>query len=165
MQKRLMNVATGLVMVLMVMASVTHAEPLGKSGTGTIHSGWKAIGETIPIGENRSFWTGATWGVSFNDQGKGFLHNVAWHCPSINDIDNDMITTKGSCALTDTDGDKIYLDFTAKGPVGGEFVGRTKMSGGTGKYAGIQGGWDFNCWDAGPDGQLYCHQKYSYKLP
>jgi len=90
---------------------------------------------------------------------------VAWHCPSINDIDNNMINTKGSCALTDTDGDKIYLDFTAKGPVGGEFVGRTKMSSGTGKYTGIQGGWDFNCWDVGTDGQLYCHQKHSYTLP
>ncbi|MDH3604819.1 MAG: hypothetical protein OEU26_34880 [Candidatus Tectomicrobia bacterium] len=61
MQKVLMNVASGLVMSLMVMAAVSvHADPLDKSGTGTIHSGWIATGETTPTGENRMFWTGAT---------------------------------------------------------------------------------------------------------
>ncbi len=75
MKKVRMDVVTGLVISLLVMMSVSaHAAPLEKSGTGTIHSGWRAIGEATPAGENRTFWTGATWGVSFNDRGKGFLH-------------------------------------------------------------------------------------------
>ena len=150
---------------LVLCASDAQAQSLAKSGTGTIHSAYKGEGITTPIGDNRMYWTGAYWGFSFNDEGKGVLHEVAWHCPAITDIHNNRLTTKGTCALTDKDGDKLYSDWTGKGPVGGEFAGKVTLSGGTGKYTGIQGGWDFQCWGVGDDGQLHCRQKYTYKLP
>ena len=160
-------VSAGIVLMvatLSVAVQVAEAQ-LPKSGTGTIHSGWKGMGTTTETGKNRMYWTGAFWGVSFNDEGKGFLHNAAWHCPAITDINNGMMSTKGSCTLTDSDKHKIHVDWTGKGKVGGEFKGDVTMSDGTGKYTGIQGGWDFRCMGVGPDGQLYCHQKYNYKLP
>jgi hypothetical protein len=149
---------------LSVAVQVAEAQ-LPKSGTGTIHSAYKGDGTTTETGKNRMYWTGAHWGFSFNDKGEGFLHNTAWHCPAITDINNNMMTTKGSCALTDADGHKIYVDWTGKGKVGGEFKGDVTMSDGTGKYVGIKGGWDFRCMGVGTDGQLYCHQKFNYKLP
>ena len=149
---------------LSLTAQVSEAQ-MPKSGTGTLHSGWKATGTTTEIGKNRMYWTGAYWGFSFNDKGDGFLHNAAWNCPAITDINNGMMTTKGSCTLTDADSDKIYADWTGKGKVGGEFIGDVIMSDGTGKFAGITGGWDFRCWGIGTDAQVYCHQKYNYKLP
>jgi hypothetical protein len=149
---------------LSVMVHVAEAQ-LPKSGTGTIHSSYKGDGKTTEIGKNRMYWTGAYWGFSFNDEGKGFLHQMAWDCPAITDINNGMMSTKGSCALTDSDKDKIYVDWTSKGKVGGETVGNVTVSDGTGKFAGITGGWDFHCWGIGTDAQLYCHQKYHYKLP
>ena len=149
---------------LSVLAPPVEAQ-IAKSGTGTIHSGFKAIGTTTPIGDKRMYWTGAYWGVSFNDEGKGFLHQLVWHCPAISDIHNNMITTKGSCMLTDTDGDKFGGEWTGKGPVGGEFSGAITLSSGTGKYTGIQGGWDFHCWGVGTDDQVYCRQQYNYKSP
>ena len=81
------------------------------------------------------------------------------------DIYDNTIHTKGSCVVTDTDGDKFFGDWTGKGPVGGEFAGEVTISGGTGKYAGMQGNWDFHCLGVGTDDQLYCRQKYTYKLP
>lgn len=44
-------------------------------------------------------------------------------------------------------------------------VGAITLSRGTGKYAGIQGGWDFHCWSVGTDDQVFCRQQYNYKLP
>jgi hypothetical protein len=151
---------------LMLLSGISaHAEQLAKSGNGTIHSGFQGVGTTTPIGDKRAYWTGAFWGVSFNDEGKGFLHEAAWNCPAITDINNNVMQTKGSCTLTDTAGDKVYGDWTGKGPVGGEFAGDLTISGGTGKYAGIQGSWDFHCGGIGTDNQLYCRQKYNYKMP
>ena len=141
------------------------AEPLAKNGTGTLHSGFRGVGTTTPTADKRLYWMGSFWGVSFNDEGKGLFHHAVWNCPAISDIYDNTIHTKGSCAVTDTDGDRIFGDWTGKGPVGGEFAGEVTISGGTGKYAGMQGNWDFHCLGVGTDDQLYCQQKYTYKLP
>jgi hypothetical protein len=82
--------------------------------------------------------------MSFNDDGKGFLDDTAWYCPGVDEIINGIHHFNGYCTLTDIDGDKIYLSYTSlpyegKGPVPTE----GKYSGGTGKYAGIQGGTPF----------------------
>jgi len=75
--------------------------------------------------------------VSINDEGKGFPHEVAWNCPAITDINNNVMQTKGWCTLTDTEGDKSYGDWIGKGASGGEFAGDLTIGGGSGKYAGI----------------------------
>jgi hypothetical protein len=149
---------------LSVLASPVAAQ-IPKSGTVKVHSGWFSAGETKKVGEKRLYWVGEYWGVSFNDEGKGFMHQMAWNCPALSDIMDSLIQTKGNCTLTDPDGDKLYASWTGKGAVGGEFAGNVDMSGGTGKYTGIQGTWEFHCWGVGPDGQLYCHQQANYKLP
>jgi hypothetical protein len=159
------------ILVIAILISITSfvensaAEPLAKSGKVTIHSGYKGDGTTTQIGDNRMYWSGTYWGVSFNDTGKGFLHNVAWNCPAISDINSGMIQTKGYCTLTDTDGDKNNGDWVGKGTVGAESKGRFDVNGGTGKYMGIKGGWDFQCKSVGSDGQLYCQQQVAYTLP
>jgi len=149
---------------LSVLAPPVEAQ-IPKSGTAKVHSGWFSAGETKKIGEKRLFWVGIYWGVSFNDEGKGFMHQMAWNCPAVNDIMDGTIDAKGNCTLTDPDGDKLYASWTGKGAVGGEFAGNVNMTGGTGKYTGIQGTWEFRCRGVGPDGQLYCQQQANYKLP
>lgn len=141
------------------------AEPLAKNGKVTIHSGYKGDGTTTQLGDRRMYWSGTYWGVSFNDVGNGFLHNVVWNCPAISDINSGMIQTKGFCTLTDADGDKINGDWVGKGTVGAEFNGHLDISGGTGKYMGIKGGWDFQCESVGSDTQVSCRQQVTYTLP
>jgi hypothetical protein len=127
MKQILTHTTVGLALSLLVLGAVgTHAEPLAKSGTGTCHYGSKGIGSTTPSGDKRMYWTGTYWGVSFNDEGKGLLHQVAWNCPNLTTIDPHNIQAKGACAGTDTDGDKIYGDWTSKVPVGGESPGSSE---------------------------------------
>ena len=148
-----------LALSLMVPLAVgAYAEPLAKNGTGTAHSGWIGIGTTTPTGDKRMYWTGTYWGMTFNDDGKGPFHRVAWNCPEVSDIHENMVQTKGSCTATDTDGDKFYGDWTGKGPVGGEFASDLTFGGGTGKYARMRGNWEFHCWGIGTNAQLYCWQ-------
>ena len=72
--------------ILSVLAPPVEAQ-LPKSGTAKVHSGWFSAGETKKVGEKRLYWVGVFWGVSFNEKGKGFMHQMAWNCPAVNDID------------------------------------------------------------------------------
>jgi hypothetical protein len=152
-----------MVATLSVAVQVAEAQ-LPKSGTGTIHSGYRGTGETTQVGEEHMYWVGTYWGVSFNDAGKGFLHKMAWNCPAVSDIKKGIASNKGLCDLTDAKGDKIHGTWSNQGPLDAEIVGRFEMTSGTGKYAGIEGGWDIRCSSITP-AQVYCHQKYNYKLP
>lgn len=52
---------------------------------------------------------------------------------------NGVIVHEGFCTTTDADGDQFYGQNKAKGPLGEPFLGEVTFTGGTGKYAGIQG--------------------------
>jgi hypothetical protein len=72
----------------------------------------------------------------------------------------------GYCVLTDADGDKIYGTSEGKGPADGiDLVGVVTYEGGTAKYRGIQGSHTYKCSGVGADGQAFCRQEASYRLP
>ena len=150
---------------VLVVTSAVNGQQLAKSGSFEFHSAYKGVGETTEVSEHRSYWSGNYWGLSFNNEGKGFLHNMVWNCPAAYEVVDGTLNMKGFCVLRDADDDKIFGDFAGSGPLGGELTGRQDLSGGTGKYAGIQGAWDFRCWAVGADNQFYCHQQGNYKLP
>ena len=145
----------------------THAaDGLPKSGMVKAHSGWVGIGEVRELGKDHLSWIGVFYGTSYNDAGKGFLDHMAWICPGSSDILDGNIVHEGFCTLTDADGDQIYGRNKGSGPVAGpEFNGTVTYSGGTGKYAGIQGGQSYRCHGVGKQGQLFCTKEASYKLP
>jgi hypothetical protein len=154
--------------VLAWSSACAHAagEPLPKSGAASAHSGWSATGQLKDLGETHAVWTGVYWGTSFNDAGKGLLHKMAWTCPGTTIIYSGSYVHHGYCALTDADGDKIYGTSEAKGPAEGvDLVGVVAYERGTGKYKGIQGSHTFKCSGIGADGQAFCGQEASYKLP
>lgn len=139
---------------------------LAKSGTAKVHSGWAGVGEVKEVGKNHAVWVGVFYGTSFNDEGKGFLHKMAWICPGTSDIIDGAIVHEGFCTLTDMDGDQLYGPSRGKGPVGDVgFLGTVTYSGGTGKYAGIHGSHVFRCNAIGQHGQVFCTQEANYKLP
>jgi hypothetical protein len=141
-------------------------EPLPKSGSVTVHSGWSAAGQVKDLGEKHAVWTGVYSGTSFNDAGKGFLHKMAWICPGATMIDGASYVHHGYCFLTDSDGDKLYGKSEGRGPAEGvDLVGVVTYEMGTGKYQGIQGSHTFKCSGIGSDGQAFCRQEASYRLP
>ena len=141
-------------------------DPLPKSGSASVHSGWSATGQVKDLGENHAVWTGTYSGTSFNDAGKGFLHKMAWTCPGTTIIFNGSYVHHGYCALIDADGDRIYGTSEAKGPAEGlDLVGVVTYEGGTGKYQGLKGSHTLKCSGMGADGQAFCRQEANYRLP
>ncbi len=166
MKRTILLAATGLTLgLVLVVTSTVNAEQQEKGGSFTFHSAYKGVGETTEVSDHHSNWSGRFWGISFNDEGTGLLHQMAWNCPGASEVVDGTLNMMGYCVLRDADGDKIFGRFTGSGPVGGELTGRSEVSGGTGKYAGVQGGWDFQCGTVGPDNQWSCEQQANFKLP
>ena len=150
---------------LAVFCTPTTAQQLPKSGTFTIHSGFKAVGETVQPAEGRVYGAGVFWGVAFNDKGTGPLHNGPAVCSYTLEIIGSGLTAKGQCTWSDLDGDKIFNDYTGSVEPTGLFEGLNQFTGGTGKYAGIQGKAPFHCRTLNANGQYACTQEFEYRLP
>ena len=141
-------------------------DPLPKNGSASVHSGWSTEAQLKDLGNKHAVSTGTYWGTSFNDAGRGFLHKMAWSCPGTTIISGDSYVLHGYCVLTDSDGDKIYGTSEGKGPAEGlDLVGVVTYESGTGKYLGIQGSHTYKCSGIGADGQAFCRQEASSRLP
>jgi hypothetical protein len=140
---------------------------LPKSGGFNIHSAWKGIGEATQVAENHTFWYGSFWGVTYNDMGEGLLHMGAVLCSGTQEIISGAGGAKGFCAWGDAAGDKIFTDWSGTLTPGGDFNfnGMNEITGGTGKFKGIQGKAPFQCKALSANGQLTCKQQFEYRLP
>jgi len=121
------------------LCGVGSAEQLPKSGQFAIHSAWKSIGETTPAADGRVYGFGSFWGVTYNDKGAGPLHSGPVVCPYTLEMVKDSGSARGQCSWSDRDGDRIFTDWTGAIAPGGQLEGLNHITGGTGKYAGIQG--------------------------
>ncbi len=148
-----------------LLSPASGAQQLPRSGSFAIHSGWKAIGETTQAAEGRTYGFGSFWGVAFNDKGSGPLHSGPVVCPYTLEINAGTLTAQGHCSWSDLDGDKIFTDWTGSLPPNGQFDGLNKITGGTGKYAGIQGKAPFQCRPLNASSQWACTQQFEYRLP
>ena len=75
---------------------------------------------------------------------------------------------EGPCAWGDSDGDKIFTSYTGKFAPSGAAYGEHKITGGTGKFTGIQGDIPHECEgvdSTAPGTQGTCVQHFSYRLP
>ena len=89
--------------------------------------------------KDRVFRLAENEGVFLNDAGKGFLHGASTICPVFGVITKAGFTGNGTCVLTDTDGDKAFLDWNCTPRSGGGCEGPFQWTGGTGKYLGLKG--------------------------
>jgi hypothetical protein len=144
------------------LAQDKHALPA--SGTFKLHSGAKAVGETVQVGENHVFGAGFFWGNSYNDAGSGPLHMGAVVCPYTLDTIEGAGTAQGTCAWGDTDNDQIFTNWSGKISASGSFDGMNTIIGGTGKFNGIQGRAPFQCKAINDKGQWTCTQQFEYQL-
>jgi len=139
------------------------AEQLPKSGTISVHTGFKTSGEVMEVAEKRPQGHGSSIGVSFNDQGSGPLHGGPVACFWTFFTTDSGAKNKGYCAFGDSDGDRMFVDWSGTGSADGS-QGVLELAGGTGKYAGIQGNGEWKCKDVGPNGQENCMQRFNYRL-
>ena len=62
------------------------AQSIAKTGTISVHSGWKSIGDMTQVAADHLSGAGHFWGVTFNDSGSGPLHAGAVLCPYSLDV-------------------------------------------------------------------------------
>jgi hypothetical protein len=141
------------------------AADLPQSGSFKIHSAFKASDQLVQLGEKQPFYGSANaWGVTYNDAGSGPLHMGTALCAYSYDGMNDSSTNGGRCAWGDADGDKIFSEFTGKGTATGA-GGMITLTGGSGKFAGIQGNAQWQCKTLNASqGLLACTQQFEYQL-
>jgi hypothetical protein len=144
---------------------VAIAADLPKSGSFSIHSGWKAVGEMSKVSDTVTYGSGNFWGVSYSDAGSGPLHMGAVVCPYTLEVVSGAGTAQGSCAWGDAEGDKVFTSWTGSLTPAGELSGMNQITGGTGKFKGIQGKAPFQCKALNDKGQWTCKQQFEYRLP
>ena len=103
---------------------------------------------------------GSCSGVTFNDEGKGALHNGGGNCYATFEMKDNVGSNSGVCNWSDQSGDMLYTSFTGNG-----IEGTNTITGGTGKYAGISGSGPWKCTDVGKGGENFCNQSLTYQLP
>jgi hypothetical protein len=140
------------------------AADLPQSGSIKVHSGWKSVGEVVEVGENHVFGAGNYWGATFNDTGGGPLNGGAAVCSYTFELTNKAGPVQGDCAWGDSDGDKFYVNYSGKIAASGVLDGLNKITGGTGKFNGIQGQGPFHCTALNDKGQYICTQQFDYSL-
>jgi hypothetical protein len=140
------------------------AADLPQSGSFKLHSGWKGVGEVVQIEKDHVFGAGHFYGVTFNDAGSGPLHNGAVFCPYALELMNGAGPLQGLCAWSDSDGDKIFTYATGKIAASGAASGEHQITGGTGKFKGIQGKGSFQCIALNDKAQYACTQQFEYSL-
>jgi hypothetical protein len=162
--KRILSAtAIGFVTALGFGSPATAAD-LPQSGSLKLHSGWKGVGEVVQVGTNHVFGGGTYYAVTFNDAGSGPLHKGAVQCAYALELINGAGPLQGPCAWGDNDGDKFFTSYTGKIEASGAAYGTHQITGGTGKFTGIQGKGSFRCTTLNDKSQYECTQQFEYSL-
>jgi hypothetical protein len=138
-----------LVLTTVLLASTTflgataEAQQLPKSGkyTGKYASHLVLeVSQTYELEKGHVYFLGKSHGVFFNDVADGFLDKTEVTCAIANDlVDGVSAALNGHCIITDKDGGKIFTVYEGKGSAPGIIAGTNQLTGGTGKFTGIQG--------------------------
>jgi hypothetical protein len=111
---------------------------------GTVTATWSGTGtfKPVPVGEERWFGPFEEYGFTV---GSGLLDHITWHCWGVADGTKNIGVFRGYCVGNDPAGDQIAMEVASDGKV--DFSKATNiihtLTAGTGKYAGISGGWNF----------------------
>jgi hypothetical protein len=162
--KTLLSVTFGFALI-MPCASIAQTE-IAKSGTFSLWFGWHSFGTLTDLGKGAMEWHGEFDGALRNDAGSGFMHDASAVCPGATAILNGQAYYRGSCILTDKDGDRAVLVFQCNAKVADRCVDQLQeWVGGTGKYTGIKGNITLNAGfiGAGPQGSSLW--KGEWRLP
>ena len=101
---------------------------------------WEGEGFAFPIGNDRVYMVAVFTGIMFVEDGEGALHAGSLVCPATVEADLSAMTKtgKGHCIISNTDGERVYAEFSCTGDLEG-CRGPFTITGGTGKFTGITG--------------------------
>jgi hypothetical protein len=101
---------------------------------------WQGQGQIFPIGVDKLRFLGAIEGIMYVETAEGEMDEAFVSCPIVQDIDTTSQRTSatGNCTIVASTEDAIYAEITCEGSAG-LCVGEFKVTGGTGRFAGISG--------------------------
>ena len=129
----------GLLAVLLCIANAS-ADELQQSGE--FQGNWTAIGtvQTLDLGESRSASILRLQGTIVTQSSHGLTRALQSDCVGLN-LKEERTTGAGRCVWTDSDGDRVFSEIN--GALSGtDAKVRGRFIGGTGKYAGLEGGYE-----------------------
>ena len=130
-----------LVIAALALGISTPALAQMKEGTFSVTFSGAGTGKAIAIGKERLL---IAWDENALTVGNGFLDHATWHCFGLYDVASGMAQWQGYCVATDPAGDQVVSNVASDGKYAADaksFNGTGTFTTGTGKYAGISGGW------------------------
>lgn len=141
MQSHTCKLATFALTLAMAFGAAALAADLPKEGTFSGTSAEFGTIKATPVGKERLL-------VAFDENGSvvsnGLLDHTTVHCWGLGDFTRGVGEVHGYCVSTDPTGDQIVTNIASDGKFGLDaksFKGMTTFTTGTGKYAGISGGY------------------------
>jgi hypothetical protein len=155
----------------MFLGSAALAADLPNEGTFSWTYSSAGTFKGTPVGKERLL---VAWDENGLSVGNGLFDHMTWHCWGVGDTAKGMTHWQGYCVATDPAGDHLAVDVASDGKYPADaknFKATGKLTTGTGKYAGISGGFAFV--GHGPDFRTAAEGTYaqygtaegSYKLP
>lgn len=145
---------------------------MAKEGTVSGTSVYGGTYNVMPLEKDTYVVTFEHTGVLTDDTGEGPLHNMSVHCVGFHYYEKNIAKKSiGYIVFTDPDGDKVLTDFTdIEYPRTAKVKkGTMELLGGTGKFAGIEGTWEYTRYGVRPavkgTYQGVSKQKGSWKIP
>jgi hypothetical protein len=160
-----------LILFLLAAAGAAFGEEMAKEGTTSGSSYASGTWAAYELEEGTAFITWEQKGVMLDDSGKDPFHNMSSNCAGVELWNKGVGTTFGYCIGLAPDGDKIIFEVKQENKKSGPGLksGTWKYIGGTGKFAGIEGGGEYTTYQVRPaaDGtyQSVSKDKGNYKLP
>jgi len=101
---------------------------------------WQGQGKVFPIGVDMLHFQGSIEGIMYVESAEGDMDEAFVRCPIIQriEISSQDTSSTGNCTIVVSTDDAIFAELTCEGERGlcrGEF----KLTGGTGRFAGISG--------------------------
>ena len=132
-------------LVIAALALGIAAPALAQMKEGTFSGTYSSAGtyKGIPIGKERIV---SAWDENGLTLTNGFEDHMTWHCFGLYDVMNAMAQFQGYCVGTDPAGDQVAGNVASDGKYAADaksYNGTGTFTTGTGKYAGISGGWTF----------------------
>ena len=134
-------IAFAAALAVFTLAAAPATAQMAKNGQPRGMGSWHSAGTVKDLGEGQGSFFGEYWGVSFGQNGSGFLHEMSWYCTGEATWSGGQIKGGGGlCTMTDPAGDKVYVRWQPDKPTpAGQFLNRGTYLHGTGKYTGISG--------------------------
>ena len=156
-------------LVVICVSGLSAQAQIAKQGAPRGIVSFYGSGTTQDYAPDMVVWSGKFLGQSVIGTGQGMLHYNAWDCTGEMVTRNGkVVIADGFCAVTDSDGDKINLRWEVDEPLPSPAKFKTKGTylSGSGKYVGIQGGYNFICQAIADTGHYVCAMVGGeYQLP